>query len=298
MPRVRKKLPKDACKPMNISDILNLIRDEAIKWWPQLNLAAILLVLAFGVFLWFSRSAQFTQDTARRRALELWLFHWIAALAIYILFGSRGDIFTGKLEDLGWVSIWFNDIQSIFLIAFSYAIVRGSALDFSRTLKGVMLVAALSIVFNFLAASVIHAIGPAPESVLRWAWSLPSALVSSIAFMSLGLSFILRCGWITLPLFVSCTCYSAAQWGLYQGTVKGAIDARWCVTIAFLKLVVAGFLYLYFTAPFRDFEPLAVAARDEEVRSHFARHMKGRAGIFQGVTIGVLTALIISFLGI
>lgn len=280
-----------------MGNFLGTVRDAAISWAPQINLVAVFLILLFGIGLWFFRPGQLSQVPAKRTALEFWILHWIPPLWIYwlLLYGGA-TIFTGAASSLDLLIISLNDLQSIFLLAFSYAMIRGEELNRSSIRMGILLGMVGFLSYNIVIWSISADPVPQEGSVWRYLWCMPSAITSSIAWLSLGFVFLLRCGWVTSFLFISTVIYIMAQMPIYLSAVIDVeSDIRWYVMVGLLKPIIASFFYVFFTAPFKDYKPLNLFPRDRGVENYIYGKVKGGAGVAQALLIAFLATLIVSF---
>lgn len=283
-----------------MASYLEGLRDYLFEHADQANLISVFLILIFGVVLWFLRPGQLSTEGEKRHALEFWIFHWVPPLVLFLIFAAgRDTLFQGVRSPVDWVAVTLNDLQSILLLGFCYAFIEGKRLKVGQLWIALGLMGIAFFAYNVVSA----ALGPdevtSPGSPWRYVWSLPSAFLASIAYISLGWVFLLRCGWITLPLFVVGCAYAMAQWPLYLSTVVDTEpNLLWFTTLAFLKLFVAFFFYSYFTAAFKGYDALALFQRDEGVREHFLKQLRGVRGAAQALLLALLTALVISFFGL
>lgn len=240
-----------------------------IKHSEEINLIASVSILLVGLGFRLARPEPIKSFPETKAALDCWIMQWACLIFVYILLVG------------GYSTLWFNvfvvDIQTIFLFLFCVAFLRARDFSFKSVAYPLSIAVAIFLAYNMIMNIYLD------NMVVRHLWVLPASYLSSVALAFVGGAFLLRYGWIALPMFVTTTLYGIFQWPIYSSIMLHAsaetADKRWFFALAIGKFIFGALFYLFFFSPLEKYEPIHLFSSDKSTWNLVSKRIKRLAVI-------------------
>jgi hypothetical protein len=246
------------------ADILQFLLDNAD--WCNVIAAACLLVP--GIYFGISEPPIFGRYPHLRTTFRIWLLQWIVFVILWILFPQP----TSKMLLLALI-----DFQSVLAIGFCFSFLQGNKQQIASLIWGLFILYAVVISVDL--AIGLKAMNKPVGSQWRYAWIALSEVLSVVALLFTGQVFMLRYGLSALWLMVTNIIYAELQRPLYAGVfIDEKPQHSWFLAVAFGKLAMGAFFYLFFFVPLKDYPPLDLPETDPDVAMAIKHRVKGAGG--------------------
>jgi len=246
----------------------------------EINLFASVVVLLFGIGFRVAKPEPLKSFPEMKAALDCWIMQWACLIFVYILLVG------------GYASLWFNvfvvDLQTVFLFLFCVAFLRGRDFSFKSVAYPLSMAIAAFLAYNMIMNIYLG------NMIVRHLWVLPASYLSSVALAFVGGAFLLRYGWIALPMFVTTTLYGIFQWPIYSSIMLHAsadqADKRWFFALAVGKLLFGSLFYLFFFSPLNRYEPVHLFSSDRSTWDLVRRRIKRLSVVVAPILLALFSA--------